>query len=184
MIMELVRIEGRRGGGTEFQGELIAEVSTYGPERPRWFEMKLWEHENGGWVLDRVSMSITYHASDTNCQRRGNSNRRAGAVQLMGVPTKVSDLPPEAEPCETCDPAWPDEMSGDTMVRFEVPRHTVIHCPTAMSLVEAITQDPNRPGSSFASGPATELLTKAAGLVPEIAGALHESGAVSSVKVE
>jgi hypothetical protein len=128
-------------------------------------------------VVDRVSMSVLYHASDTGCQRQDR--------KLMGSPWKVADLPPEAEPCETCNPAWPDEMSGETEVRFEAPRHTVIHCPAARDVIEAVTVDRARPGSQpFASGPATELLTKAAGLVPEIAAALSASGAVSSVKVE
>lgn len=176
MQMELVRIEGNRKA-TEFQGTLVAEVSTYGPDRSRWFEMRLWHHSDGGWVVDRVSMSVRYHASNTTCRR--NDDR------LMGTPTKVADLPPEAEPCPDCDPAWPDELSGETRVRFEAPRHTVIHCPTARDVIEAVTVDRNRPGSQpFASGPATELLTKAAGLVPEIAAALSASGAVSSVKVE
>lgn len=174
--MELVRIEGRRSA-TEFQGTLVAEVTTYGPDRPRWFEMKLWEHSNGGWVLDRISMSLTYHASNSDC-RRHNGDR-------MGTPTRVADLPPEAEPCIDCDPAWPDQMSGDTRVRFEAPRHTVIHCPTARDVIEAVTVDRTKPGSQpFASGPATELLTTAAGKDALIAAALTASGAVSSVKVE
>ena len=176
MIMERVRIEGRRGGGTEFMGELISSVTTHTPERARWFEMKLWEHENGGWVVDRVSVSLIYHASNTTCQRHNGL--------LMGSPTKVRELPPEAEPCGACDPPWPNEMNGETLVRFETPRHTVIHCPTAMDIIQAVTVDRTRPGTMFASGPATELLTVAAGKDPLIAGALAESGAVSSVKVE
>lgn len=184
MQMETVRIEGKRNA-TEFQGVLVAGVTTHGPDRPRWFEMKLWQHSNGGWVVDRVSMSLIYHASNTTCQRRDNRARRTGEARLMGMPTKVSELPAGAEPCSICDPAWPDEMSGDTEVRFETPRHTVIHCPTAMDVIEAVTVDRNRPGSQpFASGPATELLTTAALKDSRIAGALRESGAVSSVKVE
>jgi hypothetical protein len=177
MIMEHVRIEGRRGSGTEFQGTLISAVTTYGPERARWFEMKLWEHENGGWVVDRVSMSVLYHASNTTCRRQDD--------RLMGTPTKVSELPELAEPCGACNPEWPEKMSGDTLVRFEAPRHTVIHCPTARDVIEAVTVDRTRPGSKpFASGPATELLTEAALKNPLIADALRESGAVTSVKTE
>lgn len=183
-MMEQVRIEGRRGGA-EFMGTLVSAVTTQTPERARWFEMKLWEHQDGGWVIDRISMSLIYHASNTNCRRRDNSSRRTpSAPRLMGSPTKVADLPDEAEPCGECNPAWPNEMQGETMVRFEVPRHTVIHCPTAVDVVEAVTTDPNRPGQPFASGPATELLLEAASKDPLIAGALRESGAVSSVKVE
>jgi hypothetical protein len=122
-------------------------------------------------------MSLLYHASNTTCRRRDD--------RFMGTPTKVSDLPANAEPCGACNPAWPEELSGDTMVRFEAARHTVIHCPTAMDVIEAVTVDRTRPGSQpFASGPATELLTEAALKDPLIAGALRESGAVSSVKVE
>lgn len=177
MIMELVQIRGTRGGGTEFRGELVSSKSTHSSERARWFEIRLWEHEDGGWVVDRVSMSLIYHASNTTCRRK---DRR-----LMGTPTKVSELPAEAEPCGACNPAWPSAMSGETVIRFEAPRHTVIHCPTAIDVIEAVTVDRSRPGSQpFASGPATELLAEAAQKDPLIAAALHESGAVSSVKVE
>jgi hypothetical protein len=177
MIMETVRIVGSRGGGTEFQGKLVSFVTTYSPERARWFEMKLWQHENGGWVVDRISRSLIYHASNTTCRRKND--------RFMGSPTKVSDLPAEAEPCGACKPAWPEELSADILVRFEAPRHTVIHCPTAPDVIQAVTVDRTRPDSQpFASGPATELLTEAALKDPLIAVALHASGAVQSVKVE
>ena len=167
--MGVVKIAGQTRA-TEFEGELIHAVTTYRDDKDRWFEMKLYKREPSGWVVDRVSMSLIYHVLDGPCERANGEKK--------GSPCKVADLDPDAEPCSVCHPPYPEHLRADAEVRFEFPRHTVIHCKTAVDVVRNVTTD-RRTGTQFTSAPATELLTEAAKISPEIESALLAADGVS-----
>lgn len=151
---------------TEFDGEKIAgPVSTRGDsDRPRWMELTIWRHANGGYVLYRLGHSNVYH-------QPGETIYKAG---LMVGPDM---LPDDAIPCHEsprprnsakkmclCHPPWPEDLGDDDKVLLETKRHTVDRCATVADVIGRLTNSRRRGtgGSSDSmSDPVKELLADA-----------------------
>lgn len=155
----------------EFEGRLLAEVSTTTPVSVRWTEMALYKTRAGRYVLSIVGCSDVYHRHDSPCN--------------SGVPTRAYQVPEDAKPCGVCTPPKPYEGEQDrqrgttvtdsTMFDVEEDRPTVYVCDTPKSVMERLrdprgvqkwqTQPPM-------SGPAHRLVTAAAdhdaGIMAEI----------------
>ena len=143
----------------EFDGELVAEVTTDDGERARWIEMKLYRRSDGkGWLIHRLSDSVLYHREDTACRTPKNAR--------PGQPATAADLDEGSEPCANCKPPQLRELPPDAAVRIEVPRHTVHLANTEQEVVDNLSID-RRTGSRFWSPPVVELLA--------LAGAQHRA---------
>lgn len=173
--MPQVRIENRFSVQT-FNGELLAQTQTPGPpERQRWVEIAVYKLDDGpGYVLHRIGKSVVYHRADTHCTTSDGRQR--------GDEATVSDLPDNADPCELCQPPYPEELGDNDKIRFEFDRNTVNKCATAARVIDKLTvyRSPaaGRPGdedtgraakTSTVSAPVRELLEKLASKDPAFA---------------
>lgn len=131
-MVETVIIPDRDTGGWEIEVEReIARVSSEwgNPEFPRdeprlrWSLNVVWRLAGYRWALYRASMSVVYHAINTDCRTMGPGGPGTGS--LRGTACKVADMPDEAEPCWRCRPLPPDDLPDDADVRFEFPRQSV-----------------------------------------------------------
>lgn len=117
-----------------FEGELMTPpVTTENDDKTRWVEFRLYRRNDGGYVVHRTGKSLIYHKLDTTCQTRGGS--------LRGYPARASSLPTDAEPCDWCNPPWPEDLAPDTQVRFEEDRDTITRVRTAGEVVHSLTWD-------------------------------------------
>ena len=140
----------------EFEGELIAEVTTELPDAPRWTEMELYRLTDGTgrYVLHVVGRSVVYHVHDSDCN--------------SGTATDAATLPGDAEPCLTCKPtAYTDTETVD----FEDDRHSAHVCATAADVLVSLRSTGSRASSRPFSTPALRLLAIAKQKDPAI-GAL------------
>lgn len=101
----------------EFEGELLAHVTTESSNSPRWsvFDLYRLADDSDRYVLAITGRSVLYHVHDGDCN--------------TGVPTSVDKLPPDAEPCPRCEP-FPFNKTIDalTMVDMEEDYHNVTVC--------------------------------------------------------
>lgn len=162
--MPAIRIEDRHRV-TEFDGTLIAETVNSG--RPRWLEIRLYRLDSGsGYVLHRLGQSKLYH-------RMGNTSCTTAGGNPSGEPVPASGLPDDPVSCDVCQPPWPEELSPDETVRWEVPRHTIDRCQTPVQVVDKLTSFTRRSRvrSSAMSEPVTDLLAQASRNDPGFADA-------------
>jgi hypothetical protein len=129
----------------QFDGELLAEVSTETDTAVRWTELELYRTYHGLYLLHRIGQSLVYH-------RPGTCN--------FGSKTSWDKVPEDAEPCSVCNPSVP-EAPAEYEVWLEQPRHHVDRCATPEAVEEALLM--KRPGkastgSRFLSSPARKLL--------------------------
>lgn len=137
----------------EFEGELVASVSTDDGERARWIEMELYRRTDGkGWLIHRLSDSVLYHREDTTCRTPKNAR--------PGQPATAADLDEGSEPCANCKPPQLRQLMPHEAVRIEVPRHNVHLANTEQEVVDNLSID-RRTGSRFWSPPVVELLVLA-----------------------
>lgn len=86
----------------EFQGRLLAHVTTESPNSPRWTVFDLYQVTDGThrYVISIIGRSVVYHVHDGDCN--------------TGIPNAMSLLPPDAEPCPRCRPDVGD-LDADTV---------------------------------------------------------------------
>lgn len=163
--MPAVRIEDRHRV-TEFDGTLIAEVTTRRRRSIRWVTLRLYRLESGSLVLHRIGESLVYHTSPTTCVTESGQPR--------GDEATAGTLPSEAVPCDRCQPpSWPQELDAGMPVRREFPRHTIDSCADPGEVVKRLTTLRHSQGTSstVVSAPAAELLHRAGLADPEFASA-------------
>ena len=138
----------------QFNGDLIAEVSTDDGERARWIEIQLYRRTDGsgGWVIHRKSDSVLYHRADTTC--RTPKGARPGQESPAG------ELDEGSEPCAACRPPELRDLDPQEPVRIEVPRHNVHFRDTEQQVVDDLVID-RRSGTPYWSEPVVELLVAA-----------------------
>ena len=73
-----------------FDGEHLAESTSYRPGSTRWVEFKLYKTNGGSYVLSRIGRSIIYHSPE--CSLVKQYNLRKGTPEYDGIP------------CEQCEP--------------------------------------------------------------------------------
>jgi hypothetical protein len=153
----------------DFEGELVAEVTSDDGERARWIEITLYRIDNGGWAVHRSSRSVLYHRIDTSCRtpKQARPGVRSTAARLLG----------DAEPCAKCRPSERDAMDPDAQVRIEIPRDNVHLLDNAQQMVNDLTMD-RRTGTPYWSQPVVELLVQAGLKHPEILALIPQSGVV------
>jgi hypothetical protein len=102
--------------------------------RDRWMELRIYRldpGQQGNYLAWRVAKSYIYHTGDTSCRTRsGSKPGRLGTV---------ANLPADAEPCDVCNPLFPDELPSNVRVRVEVDKNTINRADTAQELVDALT---------------------------------------------
>jgi hypothetical protein len=153
----------------EFEGDLIASETTRTAEGEgplRWADFEIYRHDDGGYVIHRIGGSRVYHTAGTAC--------RTAAGGQSGDPATVSQLPDDAESCDRCQPAWPEDLRSDERVRFEFPRHTIDRCATPAEVISVLTSmKPRGRGrrTVVISDPVRSLLAKAAAADPQFADA-------------
>jgi hypothetical protein len=156
--METVKIPDRETGGWEITGDQIARVSTDNGRRLRWSVNAVWKLADGTYALYRASMSVLYHRPDTSCRTYGREGEGTGPQS--GEECRARDLPPNAEPCDKCEPPWADDLRPDEKVRFEYPRQSVVICESPNRVIKEMTSYRRLSGEevSSTSGPARGLL--------------------------
>lgn len=112
-----------------FDGYEVAHVSTRTEGRPRWTELALYKRDDGGWVLQRIGRSNTYHRIDC----------RKVVGRLDMEPVTVDDVVPEDYPCEECRP----DKSSDATVVFERDKYSAVSVDSSKKLLRAM-QDRDR----------------------------------------
>jgi len=131
----------------EFYGTRLAHVSTETSSQPRWTTMELYRTDDGRYVLSVVGHSVVYHVHDSVCN--------------SGVPTHVSDFPPDVESCARCRPPDIDELNSSALLDLEEDYPTVSVCQTTDDVISRLRA--RRNGSiGPLSRPAMRLLKTAA----------------------
>lgn len=161
---EIIRVPDSTGSLKEFNGILLADVSTENPDSLRWMEMELYKVTDGTnrYVLHLVARSVVYHRFESDCKR--------------GVPRPVSDKdwPEDAEPCRTCRPSLWLDAPDDRQYDLEIDRHTTFVCEDAAEMISHLRVGPQSRGKlppGALSGPAQRLLDIAAHRDDNIAAA-------------
>jgi hypothetical protein len=128
----------------EFEGQLVADVTTELPDAPRWTEMDLYHLTDGTgrYVLHVVGRSVVYHRHDSECN--------------SGTKTPLIDVPDDAEPCPNCHPS-----EGHIYVDVEDDRHSAHVCADAQAVLVALRSTGSRATSRPFSTPALRLLATA-----------------------
>lgn len=138
----------------EFEGDQLAAVSTETWSASRWVELELYRIPaqpdptgrislpRGGYLTHVIGQSLVAHRRNSRCN--------------TGVPTKISDLPDDAVPCDECNPEFPVCMNIndaaevasvraarardlDGVVDLESPRHSLHRTVSAAETVRKIT---------------------------------------------
>jgi hypothetical protein len=104
----------------EWEGTLVAAVSTHRPGRARWLEMKLYRLDSGGYLLHRLGYSVVYHEADGPCAHKGEP---VTVERLPDAATRCANAPLPRAP--RCEPPWPDDLADDEAVVLEQVRHTI-----------------------------------------------------------
>jgi hypothetical protein len=128
----------------EFDGIVIAAISTEDPEQSRWVTMDLFRTTDGRYVYYRVGHSLVYH----------DAGGYTGACR-SGVPTEPGELPSDAEPCQKCRPP----LEPTVTVRLEEPLRAIFVCDDVPSVIQALVKVRN--GATTLSRPAQRLLADA-----------------------
>jgi hypothetical protein len=138
----MVTVVTDRERSVEFDGELLAEQGRRagdagGEKLPRWPEFRIWRLAAGGYMAQRLGCSIVYHTAGTSCTTKFGKQR--------GSPATVEDLPDDADPCEFCNPPWPEDLGDDERVRFEFPRSQIRRFRNAPQVIKFFTtwKDPD-----------------------------------------
>jgi hypothetical protein len=93
-----------RDGATrvvEFDGQLLAEVSSRRANAPRWTELRLYKTDGGMYVLEKVGASVVVHAP--------------GCPDMIGSLPRFQDEHPGADPSD--GQWWFCERCGEMAVR-------------------------------------------------------------------
>lgn len=129
----------------EFDGVVVAAITTEDPDQIRWVTMGLFRTTDGRYVYYRVGHSLVYH----------DAGGYPGACR-SGVPTEPGELPQDAEPCVKCRPS----LEPDGPVRLEEALRTIFVCDDVPSVIQALVKVRN--GATTLSRPAQRLLADAA----------------------
>lgn len=150
-----------------FEGSLIKQTTTRGRNSLRWVDIALYGLDGGTYLVHRIGQSLVYHRGDTGCLT--STSKQAGDKAT------VADLPDDAEPCERCNPPWPEDLADDAEIRYEFPRHTLDECSTPAEVISRLTSMRKRrarTSTRVVSEPVRELLEGAAASDPRFAEAM------------
>lgn len=147
-----------------FEGRLIGEATTETPESPRWTEIRIYKTRGGNYVVERVGVSLVYHAPDAPCA----SGVSKTASQVLGD-EDLRDL----EPCERCTPPSVETSPPTARFKVETDRHSA-SSTGVRGVVPALTLRREN-GSEYISNVAQAALTEALHNDPDLAAALAES---------
>lgn len=150
-----------------FEGDLIKSTTTRGRNSVRWVDIALYGLDGGTYLVHRIGQSLVYHRGDTECLT--SSGKQAGDRAT------VADLPDDAEPCERCNPPFPENLDDDEPIRYEFPRHTLDECSTPAEVIARLTSMRKRrarTATRVVSEPVRELLEGAAETDPRFAEAM------------
>lgn len=112
-----------------FDGELIAESSSRGYNKPRWVEFKLYKTAKGPYVVSRVGATVTFHSDSCELVKR---NSRMKAVM-------DDEIPAHYIPCDLCKPAR-ISVNGEGLYP-EIPRYWAQICKNASGVIESLMSE-------------------------------------------
>jgi hypothetical protein len=130
--------------GVEFDGWLLAHVTSESPNYPRWTTMDLYQSTTGAYAVMTVGHTVVYHAADSTCN----------SVD----PIDADELPEDAEPCANCRPS----RTPMGLVKMEQPRPTLYKCRDADAVRKAVSHFDRDKGTVVTSVLAQRLLIEAA----------------------
>lgn len=139
----------------QFEGELLAESSSYWRGSQRWVEFALYRTTAGTYVLSRVGQSAVFHLSGCYMIERYKlqpsdptrlKERRDSGVMLLA--------------CDTCAADLVDKVDSLGPIYLEQPRYWAQACPTPDGVVESLYKE-DASGIRYLTRVASRLLDKA-----------------------
>jgi hypothetical protein len=141
----------------KFDGEKLSHSSSRSRGRTRWVEFQLYRTIGNQYVLERVGVSLYYHAPDCEIVERN---------RIPGVPTE--QVSPAMVACETCSPVPMDEE----ILHPEEPRYWAMVSNSADSVLKALYKyDNNR--TRYLTNVSRRLLEDAARIDDDIYDAFY-----------
>lgn len=140
----------------EFEGELIAHVSSENNDSLRWLEVNIYATASGGYVYETIGKSIVFRPAAPD---------RPRAIKVTPSVVRKFDTA-----TLVCDPKHGDYEIEDMMGKYviiEDDRHRATYAPTAEGLVESAKVADND-GILFITNTAKAALMKAAESDPRI----------------
>lgn len=128
-----------------FEGEILAESSSWKEEKPRWVEFILYRTPGRQYILSRIGFSLYYHNDDCYAVTRN----RLSAIS-------PDFLEHDAVPCPKCRASrmLPEGVFPET------PRYTALVSSEALGVVHSLMQEDNY-GLMYLTNVAKRLLTEA-----------------------
>ena len=154
------RVRDGRTRVIEFEGDLLAEVSSRRARGPRWTELRLFRTDAGSYVLEKVGVSVVVHAPQ--------------CPEILNPLPRFQEEHPGADPidgnwwfCERCAEV---ARHGDiTKLLVETNRYWVTIAQEPEQIVEALYRRKN--GARSMQRMSLDLLDAAGAVDPAIAGA-------------
>lgn len=157
MNSEYYEVGNDAGPSYSFTGKLLGHATTERENSYRWTEIDIYKTDGGNYIVSRLGKSLIYHTGDSECTN-------------MGIPIKGGRIREDAEPCERCDPAVPEDDDFDPEATFLAEK--------TMSSSEVVA-DPRRVADALStwdkykkmrrlSSVASEALHKAAAADPDL----------------
>lgn len=91
----------------QFEGTLLGASSSYRRGSTRWIEFELYRTESGSYILSRVGVSLVFHSGACTLVEKYKLNDAS-----------VTDLDPEAVPCEQCQPTFEAQLVFPEKYRY------------------------------------------------------------------
>lgn len=130
----------------QFEGELLAESTSWNPGSTRWVEFKLYRTTSGSYVLARKGISNLYH--HPQCVVVGRNGLK---------PSPLAELDEKAVPCDECHP---EDFDNLVLICAEVPRPWATVSDSAEGVVDHLTKE-DFTGSRYLTRVAQRLLEEA-----------------------
>ena len=167
--MKTIRLRDQRGMTRSFEGEILVgptgpvRVSTRDddPDKPRWVEMALYRHADGGYVLHRVGKSVLFHKLPNECgkgREQAGTRTRIGQLEDDAV-AHARPLFPNDKPCLKVHEL---QTGDDFEYAMEADRPIVDRCEIPEHVIDALTEERSGSREPYFSKPARRLLELAA----------------------
>lgn len=157
MKSELFEVRNDSGPTYSFYGRLLGHASTERENSVRWTEIFIYKTDGGNYIVSRLGVSLVYHTGDSECTS-------------MGTTIKGGRIREDAEPCERCNPAVPEDDHFDPEATF-IAEKTMASSDViedATKVADSLsTWDRNKQMRRLSSV-ASEALHRAAGTDPEL----------------
>ena len=153
--LQEIRYRDRATGEVVITGYVIGDNSTAnrvlpggepGRRQSQWSHNRVVKLRDGAspdmrYILLREALSLVYHSTDTACttitgdQRGVRMSAREMGAELAQLGFSLED----AVSCDICEPQWPEHLSPNAKIRYEVPRRSLDQCQWPAQVIKALT---------------------------------------------